>query len=143
MIKVLFLCTGNSCRSQMGEGWARHLKAGQIDALSAGIDPHCLNLDAVKVMAEVGIDISSQESQHINEFVNDDIDYVISVCEHADEHCPVFPGDTKVIHRPFDDPPKLAADADTEEKRLAPYRRVRDEIRALVEGMPGNLGETR
>ena len=140
MIKVLFLCTGNSCRSQMGEGWVRHLKADHFEALSAGVDPHGLNADAVKVMAEAGVDISSQKSRHIDEFVNDKIDYVITVCGHADENCPVFSGKTKVIHKPFDDPPKLAANATTEEERLAPYRRVRDEIRAFVESMPETLG---
>ena len=133
MLKVLFLCTGNSCRSQMAEGWARHLKGDRIEAYSAGIETHGLNPDAVRVMAEAGVDISGQRSKHVSELREIEFDYVVTVCDHAHESCPVFPGKAKVIHVGFDDPPRLAANAKTEEERLAPYRRVRDEIRAFVE----------
>jgi arsenate reductase len=133
MLKVLFLCTGNSCRSQMAEGWARHLKGGQIEAYSAGIETHGLNPDAVRVMAEAGVDISGQRSKHVGELRDVDFDCVVTVCDHAHQSCPVFPGKAKIIHVGFDDPPRLAADAKTEEERLAPYRRVRDEIRTFIE----------
>lgn len=138
-LKILFLCTGNSCRSQMAEGWGRHLKGDVIDFYSAGIETHGLNPNAVKVMAEVGVDISGQRSQHIDAFKAVPLDYVITVCGHADENCPVFPGQTKVIHHGFDDPPKLAREAPTEEEGLIHYRRVRDEIRAYVETLPKSL----
>ena len=130
---MLFLCTGNSCRSQMAEGWARHLKGDQIEAYSAGIETHGLNSDAIRVMAEAGVDISGQRSKHVSELCSVEFDYVVTVCDHAHESCPVLPGKKKVIHVGFDDPPRLAANAKTEEERLAPYRRVRDEIRAFVE----------
>ena len=136
---VLFLCTGNSCRSQIAEGWARHLKADAIEACSAGVAPSRLNPDAVRVMAEVGVDISGQRSKHVDEFADRSIDYVVTVCDHARESCPLFPGRAKVVHHAFDDPPHLAVGAATEEERLAPYRRVRDEIRAFVETLPEAL----
>jgi arsenate reductase (thioredoxin) len=139
MLKVLFLCTGNSCRSQMAEGWARHLKAGQIEPYSAGIETHGLNPDAVRVMAEARVDISAQRSKLVSELRGVDFDYVVTVCGHAHESCPLFPGKAKVVHVGFDDPPRLAAEARTEEERLAPYRRVRDEIRAFVETLPNSL----
>jgi arsenate reductase len=138
-LRVLFLCTGNSCRSQMAEGWARHLKRDQIEAYSAGIETHGLNLRAVQVMAEVGVDISGHRSKRVNDLDGVEFDYVVTVCGHASEHCPVFPGKARVIHVGFDDPPQLTADAATEEERLAQYRRVRDEIRAFVEGLPERL----
>jgi arsenate reductase len=138
-LNILFLCTGNSCRSQMAEGWGRHLKGDLVDFHSAGIETHGLNPNAVKVMAEAGVDISGQRSQHIDEFKDTALDYVITVCGHADEHCPIFPGRTKVVHRGFDDPPKLAREAATEEEGLAHYRRVRDEIRAYVATLPESL----
>jgi arsenate reductase (thioredoxin) len=133
MLKVLFLCTGNSCRSQMAEGWTRHLKGDRIEAYSAGIETHGLNPDAVRVMAEAGVDISGQRSKHVDEFRGVEFDYVVTVCGHAEEACPVFPGKARILHVGFDDPPRLAAGARMEEERLAPYRRVRDEIRAFVE----------
>ena len=133
MLKVLFLCTGNSCRSQMAEGWARHLKGDQIEAYSAGIETHGLNPDAVRVMAEAGVDISGQRSKHVSELREIEFDYVVTVCGHAHESCPIFSGRARVIHVGFDDPPRLAASATTEDERLAPYRRVRDEIRAFIE----------
>ena len=139
MLKVLFLCTGNSCRSQMAEGWTRHLKGEQIEAYSAGIEVHGLNPDAVRVMAEAGVDISGHRSKRLDELRDVEFDYVVTVCDHARESCPVFPGKAKVVHVGFDDPPRLAADAKTEEERLAPYRRVQKEIRAFVETLPNAL----
>lgn len=133
MLKILFLCTGNSCRSQMAEGWVCHLKGDQIEPYSAGLEAHGLNPDAVRVMAEAGVDISRQRSKHIDELRGVEFDYVVTVCDRAHQSCPVFPGKAKVIHLGFDDPPRLAANAKTEEERLAPYRRVRDELRAFVE----------
>jgi len=133
MLKILFLCTGNSCRSQMAEGWVRHLKGDRIEAYSAGIETHGLNPDAVRVMAEAGVDISGQRSKHVSELQEIEFDYVVTVCGHAHESCPLFSGRARAIHMGFDDPPRLAASATTEDERLAPYRRVRDEIRAFVE----------
>jgi arsenate reductase len=142
MINILFLCTGNSCRSQMAEGWARQLKHEEIIAYSAGIETHGLNPNAVEVMAESGVDISSHQSKHVDDLKDVPFDYVITVCDHASEHCPIFPFQTTVIHNRFDDPPRLAADARTEEELLAPYRRVRDEIRAFVATLPESLTDT-
>ncbi len=138
-LKILFLCTGNSCRSQMAEGWARHLKANQIEPYSAGLEARGLDARAVKVMAEVGVDISSQTSKTLADLAGMSFDYVVTVCSHANETCPVFPGRAKVIHVAFDDPPKLAKSSKTEEEALSHYRRVRDEIQALVESLPGRL----
>ncbi len=138
-IKLLYLCTGNSCRSQMAEGWTRSLKGDLIDVYSAGIETHGLNPSAVAVMAEAGVDISGHRSQLLSEFEDVDLDYVITVCGHAHETCPLFPGKSKVMHVAFDDPPKLAVNIEDEEARLACYRRVRDEIKAFVETLPGIL----
>ena len=138
-LKVLFLCTGNSCRSQMAEGWARALKVDDIAAWSAGIETHGMNPHAVRVMAEAGGDISGQTSKHVDSLGDVKFDYVVTVCGHAHETCPVFPLGAKVVHVGFDDPPKLARDARDEETMLAPYRRVRDEIRAYVERLPEAL----
>ncbi len=141
--KILFLCTGNSCRSQMAEGWARHLKSDRIEAFSAGVETHGLNPHAVAVMAESGVDISGHRSKHIDAFKDTELDYVITVCGHAHETCPIFPGNTRVVHVGFDDPPRLAetlaAEGADEEAQLEPYRRVRDEIRAFIETLPENL----
>ena len=130
--KILFLCTGNSCRSQMAEGWARHLRGREIEPFSAGLEAHGLNPNAVKVMAEAGVDISAQKSQKVDELQSIPFDLVVTVCTHADEHCPVFPGPTRVLHTGFDDPPKLAKHATTEEEALTHYRRVRDEIHDFI-----------
>jgi arsenate reductase (thioredoxin) len=138
-IKVLFLCTGNACRSQMAEGWARRLWGSVIEPYSAGIEPHELNVRAVKVMAEAGIDISGQRSKHVDELRNVPFDYVVTVCDHANESCPLFPGKVKRVHVNFEDPPRLAASARTEEEALAHYRRVRDEIHAFVDKLPDVL----
>ena len=138
-LKVLFLCTGNSCRSQMAEGWVRHLKADVIEPYSAGIETHGLNPNAVKVMAEAGVDISAHHSKHVDDLKDINFDYVVTVCGHASENCPVFAGDTKVIHVGFDDPPKLAKESETEEQALDCYRRVRDEIMEFVKTLPKAL----
>jgi arsenate reductase len=138
-IKVLFLCTGNSCRSQMAEGWARALKSDVLEPYSAGIETHGLNPRAVRVMAEAGVDISTQRSKHVDELRDIEFDYVITVCGHAHESCPLFPGKTKVVHVGFDDPPRLAQNAKTEEEALGHYRRVRDEMRTFVEKLPENM----
>jgi arsenate reductase (thioredoxin) len=135
-LKVLFLCTGNSCRSQMAEGWTRYLKSDVIDAYSAGVEPHGMNLRAVKVMSEAGVELSGQVSKHIDALQGIEFDYVITLCDQANESCPFFPGKTRRLHMGFDDPPKLAADCRTEEEALRHYRRVRDEIRAFVEKLP-------
>ena len=140
--KILFLCTGNSCRSQMAEGWARELKSRTIEACSAGIEARDLDPRAVRVMAEAGVDISVQNSKHVDELKGIDFDYVVTVCGHAHEHCPVFPGKTKVVHAGFDDPPTLAQNAASEEEALLPYRRVRDEIREFVQGLPEDLDKS-
>jgi arsenate reductase len=138
-MKILFLCTGNSCRSQMAEGWARALKSDVLEPYSAGIEKHGLNPYAVKVMAEAGVDISGQHSKLLDELAGIQFDYVVTVCGHAHEHCPWFPGEAKVVHVGFDDPPRLAANCASEEAKLDCYRRVRDEIKAFVEKLPENL----
>lgn len=138
-LKVLFLCTGNSCRSQMAEGWANNLKGDEIEAYSAGIETHGLNPNAVLVMAEAGVDISHHRSKRLNDLEEVRFDYVVTVCGHAHETCPIFPHEATVIHRGFDDPPRLARDSATEAEALKHYRRVRDEIRAYVESLPGSL----
>jgi len=123
----------------MAEGWAKALKGDQIEPYSAGIETHGLNSSAVKVMAEAGVDISGQRSKNVGELSGIEFDYVITVCAHASEHCPRFPGKAKVVHVGFDDPPKLAREAQSEEEALGHYRRVRDEIRAFVQGLPETL----
>ncbi len=135
-IKVLFLCTGNSCRSQIAEGWARHLKGNIIDAYSAGIRPIGVSSRAIKVMAEAGVDISAQISQRLDEFSEIDFDYVITLCDNAAENCPVFTGQAKVFHRPFEDPYFASG---SEEDIMETFRRVRNDIRNFIEAMPDNL----
>ena len=130
---VLFLCTGNSCRSQMAEGWARKLQRETVNAYSAGVEPHGMNPLAMKVMAEAGVDISGHHSKHVDELKDVPFDYVVTVCDHAHETCPLFTGKTKVIHVGFDDPPRLAKGAKTEEEALGHYRRVRDQIQHFIE----------
>jgi len=140
-LKVLFLCTGNSCRSQMAEGWARYLKGDLIEAYSAGIETHGLNPNAVKVMAEAGVDISGHTSKHVDTLLEIPIDYVVTVCGHANDHCPFFPGPARVVHVGFQDPPALAKLVEGEEEKLNCYRRVRDEIRKFVETLPEALNK--
>lgn len=142
-LKVLFLCTGNSCRSQMAEGWTRFLKGDLLDPYSAGVQPHDVDPRAVRAMAEAGVDISAQYSKDASTLDSIDFDFVITVCDRAHESCPFFPAKTKVLHVGFDDPPRRAAEASSEEEAMEHYRKVRDEIRWFVEQMPENLTRER
>ncbi len=139
MIRVLFLCTGNSCRSQMAEGWTRHLKGDCLEPHSAGVAPKGVDSRAVRAMAEAKIDITAQLSKSIESLGDIEFDYVITLCDNAREACPIHPARTRVLHVGFDDPPRIAAGARSEEEALAPYRRVRDEIRHFVETLPEAL----
>ena len=138
-LKVLFLCTGNSCRSQMAEGWARALKSDVMEVWSAGIETHGLNPLAVKAMAAAGVDISGHRSQQLDELEQVDFDFVVTVCDNARESCPLFPGKATVVHHSFPDPPFLARNTASEEEALVHFREVRDQIREYVAGMPDNL----
>ncbi len=138
-VRVLFLCTGNSCRSQMAEGWARHLKPGVLEPYSAGTLPQSLNPFAVRVMQEAGVDISTYSSKHVDSFSGQPLDLVVTVCDGAKESCPVFAANIRTVHAGFDDPPKLAANAANEHEALEHYRRVRDEIRDFIEKLPGGV----
>lgn len=126
---LLFLCTGNSCRSQIAEGWARHLGNGQINAMSAGIEAHGKNPRAIAVMAEAGVDISAQESTKLTDAMLAGADYLVTVCGHADEHCPALPADVHKDHWPLSDPAKAAG---TEDEVMAVFRASRDDIRQRV-----------
>jgi arsenate reductase (thioredoxin) len=136
---VLFLCTGNSCRSQMAEGWARALKGDQIEPYSAGIEVHGMSPRAVQVMAEAGVDISGQWPKHVDELAGVEFDAIVTVCDRASESCPLFAGQAKRLHVSFPDPPALARDATSAEEALGHYRRVRDQIRDFVETLPEAL----
>jgi arsenate reductase len=138
-IRILFLCTGNSCRSQMAEGWARHLKGEEIEAHSAGVSPRGVDPRAIKAMAEAGIDIAGQKSKSVDDLRGITFDYVLTLCDHAHQSCPAFPGRVKVVHVGFADPPQLAKNARSEEEAMIHYRRIRDEIRAFVERLPQAL----
>jgi arsenate reductase len=138
-LKVLFLCTGNSCRSQMAEGWTRHLKNPRIEPYSAGIEKHGMNPHAVQVMAEAGVDITRQHSKTLADIGPVAFDCVVTVCGHAHEHCPVFPGKARVVHVGFEDPPALTRQMPDGDEKLAVYRRVRDEIRRFVLTLPEAL----
>ena len=139
--RILFLCTGNSCLSQMAEGLARHLRGGAIEAYSAGTAPQSLNPRAVQALREIGIDITAHYSKNVDSLGDITFDYVITVCDDAHEHCPVWPGRGRVVHHAFDDPPRLAAGATSDQEAMGHYRRVRDEIRDYVMTLPGALGE--
>ncbi len=141
--KILFLCTGNSCRSQMAEGWGRHLYPDQYEFFSAGIETHGLNPLAVKVMAEAGIDISGQRSKLLSELETTTFDYVITVCDHANEQCPIFAGKAIRLHQEFPDPPRLAQTATSEAEALGHYRTVRDAIREYLINLPITLASHR
>jgi len=138
-MKLLFLCTGNSCRSQMAEAWTRHLHGTRFDVYSAGVAPTNLDPNAVAVMAEAGIDLSTHRSTHVDDLKTIDFDYVITVCAGANARCPVFAGEAIVMHVGFDDPPALAIGAADQEEALTHYRRVRDEIRSFVATLPNLL----
>ncbi len=130
--RILFLCTGNSCRSQMAEGFGKKYLSDRFNVYSAGIEKHGLNEFAVSVMKEIGIDISGQTSTKLDDLDEKEFEYVVTVCGDADRNCPFFPAKTKRIHKGFDDPPKLAADSKTREEKLVHYRRIRDEIKAYI-----------
>ncbi|MBI4903621.1 MAG: arsenate reductase ArsC [Acidobacteria bacterium] len=133
MQRVLILCTGNSARSQMAEGLLRRLAGERFDVRSAGTKPGFVRAEAIAVMKEIGIDISAHRSKHVDEFAGDTFDYVLTVCDNANESCPVYPGHTTRIHRNFEDP---AAVEGSEEERLAAFRRVRDQIQRYLETFP-------
>ena len=132
-IKILFLCTGNACRSQIAEGWANHLKSDVIEAYSAGIRPIGVSAKAIKVMAEAGVDISSHTSKHTEQLRGIDFDYVITLCDNAAENCPTFDRKTRFIHKPFTDPYFASG---TEQEILAVFKKVRDDIKAFIETVP-------
>ena len=129
-LRILFLCTGNSCRSQMAEGFARHLGGGIVEASSAGIEAHGQNPRAIRAMAEIGIDISGQESTVVTDGMIEEVDLVVTVCGHADAHCPVLPPGVEKLHWPFDDPAQATG---SEEEIMTEFRRVRDEIGTRIE----------
>ncbi len=142
-IRILFLCTGNSCRSQMAEGWAKTLHGDKLEVYSAGITTHGLNPNAVKVMQEAGVDISGQKSENIKDYENVPLDYVITVCPNANETYPEYLKKAKVIHKPFPDPPKqakeIAEKGGSEAEQLECYRVVRDEIKEYVNSLLESL----
>jgi arsenate reductase len=135
-IKILFLCTGNACRSQIAEGWARHLKSDVIEAYSAGVWPVGVSSRAIQVMAEAGVDISSHTSDHVDDFMKIDFDYVVTLCDNARKSCPVFSGKVKLIHKPFEDPTFVVGSTD---EIMRAFRRTRDLIREFVETLPESL----
>jgi arsenate reductase (thioredoxin) len=136
-IRVLFVCTGNACRSQMAEGWTRKIHGDRMEASSAGTAPERVDPRAIRVMREVGVDLSGHRSKHVAEAIGAPFDVVVTVCDSAKERCPVFPGHVRRLHAGFEDPPDLAANAASEEETLRHYRRVRDEIRTFVEALGG------
>lgn len=136
---ILFLCTGNACRSQMAEGWAKQFAGDKVVVYSAGVARHEIDPRAVRVMEDAGVDISSQCSKLIDELPEQRYDFVVTLCDHANEECPYFSGGGRRMHRAFDDPPVLAAGAGDEEEALQHYRRVRDEIRSFVEGLLASI----
>jgi arsenate reductase len=139
MLKILFLCSGNSCRSQMAEGWARKLWPRSIEPYSAGIEAHGLDPNAVRVMAESDVDISGQRSKPIRELRELDFDAIVTLSDRVRRLCPVFWTRVRAIHVGLPSPPRLAAGASTEEGRLAPYRQARDAIHTLVESLPDSI----
>ena len=141
-LRVLFLCTGNACRSQMAEGWTRHLKGDVIEPYSAGVMPSGVYPMTTEVMAEAGVDIGAQFSKHVKSVMDVPFDVVVTVCGNAAENCPRFPGNARVIHVPFDDPPRLALKERTKKGKLDCYRMVRDQIKAFIETLPEGLNDT-
>lgn len=137
--KILFLCTGNSCRSQMAEGWTNYLHSDYLEAHSAGIEAHGLNLYSVEVMNEAGIDLSGHRSRQLDEFDLQSFDVIITLCDHAHESCPFVPPGCRLVHKGFDDPPRLARNLESKEEILQCYRRIRDEIMTYVQSFPASL----
>jgi arsenate reductase (thioredoxin) len=138
MKRVLFLCTGNSCRSQMAEGWLRHLAGKRFEVASAGTKPAGLHPDAILIMREAGIDISGQRSKNVSELLQQQFDFVITVCDSAKESCPYFPAEVRRLHWSFPDP---AAAAGTDEQRLTVFRRIRDQIADRVREFVSGKGK--
>lgn len=138
--RILFLCTGNSCRSQMAEGWCRHLWSDRYDCFSAGTQKHGMNTRAVKSMLETGIDISKHFSKTTNELPENNFDFVVTVCNAAKEACPYFPGG-KIVHVGFQDPPQLTKDITNEADIMNIYNQVRDEIKKAIQKLPELLGD--
>ncbi|HQU82516.1 MAG TPA: arsenate reductase ArsC [Pyrinomonadaceae bacterium] len=128
--KILILCTGNSARSQMAEGLLKHITQSKYEVNSAGTKPSIVRPEAIKVLAEIGIDISNNRSKSVNDFENEEIDFVLTVCDNAKENCPYFPAKTKLIHHSFEDPAEISGD---EEMRLAAFRKIRDQIKEYFE----------
>ena len=128
--KILILCTGNSARSQMAEGLLKYICQNKYEVFSAGTKPSIVRPEAIKVLREIGIDITNNWSKSVDEFVNQEIDYVFTVCDNAKENCPYFAAKTKLIHHSFVDPAEIEGDEDT---RLAAFRQVRDEIKKYLE----------
>ena len=135
-IKVFFLCTGNSCRNQIAEGWAKHLKSDVMEAYSAGVDPGQMSNRAIAIMAEAGVDISMQKPKHVDTLEGLGFDYVVTLCDYVRERCPVFPNCPKHMHRLFADPSFMDA---SEDEIMAAFRKLRDDIRAFIETMPKSL----
>lgn len=138
-IKILYLCTGNTCRSQMAEGLTRELRSQEFQAFSAGVDPRGVDPRAIRAMAEIGIDISEQESKNVDALGDQTFDYVVTLCDNARDNCPVLFGPHKQVHRGFPDPPVLAREAADEEEAMNHYRQVRDKIKHFVMALPGSL----
>jgi arsenate reductase len=138
-MRILFLCTGNSCRSQMAEAWAKYLKKGTLEASSAGVVRHGMNSYAVRVMEEAGVDMTGHSSKTLDDLPSREFDVVVTLCGHAQETCPFFPGAVRRVHRGFDDPPSICSGMTDESEILAVYRRVRDEIRDFVQSLPDSL----
>ena len=134
--RILILCTGNSARSQMAEGLLRHDAGERFEVFSAGTKPGIVRPEAIAVMRELGIDLAGHRSKHVDEFIDQPFDYVLTVCDNAKESCPVFPGQTVTTHRNFEDPAALEG---TEEERLNLFRRVRDEIREYLTTFPTEI----
>jgi arsenate reductase (thioredoxin) len=139
--RVLFLCTGNSCRSQMAEGWTRRLQPDRFDPYSAGVKPKGVDPRAGKAMLEAGVDISDQRSKDVTDLGSVEFDYVVTLCDKAREACPYFPAGTRVLHRGFEDPPVLAQNAANEEEAMGHYRRIRDQIGEFVKNLPAQFGD--
>lgn len=137
--KILFLCTGNSCRSQMAEGWCRHSWSEKYDCFSAGTQKHGMNARAVQAMKEAGVDISTHYSKTTDELPSEQFDFIVTVCDAAKEACPFYPGG-KIVHVGFQDPPRLTKDMTDEVEIMKVYSRVRDEIRDAIQRLPEILG---
>ncbi len=137
--RILFLCTGNACRSQMAEGWVRALKDAELEAFSAGVAPCFVHPLAIRVMREAGVDISGQYSKHVDDLDGIPFDYIVTLCDYADAQCPQRPDHGKRIHNPFADPIRATG---TQSEILGEFRFVRDQIREFVKRMPRNLEES-